>query len=145
MDKIQEAKKLFNETWDLLDMKERTADEDILMLHKAHTSCFLWRDADSPLNNARGQWQVSRVYSTLGFGEAALLHANKSLEICQTNNIGDFDLAFGYEAVARAYFIMGDTNKAAEYKELATAACDGVAKEEDKDYVLSEINNIGEI
>ena len=142
MDNLQEAKKLFNETWDLLDKKERTAAEDALMLHKAHTSCFLWREANSPVNDARGEWQVSRVYAVLGFGAAALLHGKISLDICLKNAIGGFDLVFGYESVARAYMVLGDAEQAAEFKKLAIAACDGVEKAEDKDYALSEINNI---
>ena len=142
MDAINEAKKLFNETWDLLDKKDRTDEDNITMLHKAHTSCFLWQSANNPTNNARGEWQVARVYSVVGFGEAALLHAMRSLEICKTNDIGGFDLAFGYEAVARAYAVCGNGDKCKEYKELAAKACDGIEKADDKAYALSEINGI---
>ena len=142
MDLINEAKKLFNETWDLLDKKDRDEADDISMLHKAHTSCFLWRSADNPLNNARGEWQVSRVYSNLGFGEPALLHAKYSLELCQKNGIGDFDLAFGYEAVARAYAVCGNHDMKEEYKKLALDACESIEKEGDKSYALGEINSI---
>lgn len=38
MDAMQETKRLFNETWDLLDKPDRKPADDILMLHKAHTS-----------------------------------------------------------------------------------------------------------
>jgi hypothetical protein len=143
MDAIQEAKKLFNETWDLLDKQDRTAEENALMLHKAHTSCFLWRSANNSVNNARGEWQVSRVYSVLGYGQPALLHAIRSLDICLENSIGDFDLAFGYEAVARAYSVTGDQEKMKEYKELAVSACDNISEDGDKSYALSEVNGIG--
>jgi hypothetical protein len=143
MDAIQEAKKLFNETWDLLDKQDRTAEENALMLHKAHTSCFLWRSANNPVNNARGEWQVSRVYSVLGYGQPALLHAIRSLDICLENSIGDFDLAFGYEAVARAYSVTGDQEKTKEYKGLAVSACDNISEDGDKSYALSEVNSIG--
>ena len=30
---------LFNETWELIDKKNRTEAETITMVHKAHTSC----------------------------------------------------------------------------------------------------------
>ena len=102
------AKTLFNETWDLIDKVPRTDEETITMLHKAHASCLLWREANSPLNNARGEWQVSRVYSILGEGRLALLHGKRSLALCLDNEIGDFDLAFGYEALARAYRALGE-------------------------------------
>ena len=142
MDIISEAKKLFNETWDLMDKKDRTAEDKAQMLHKAHASCFLWQSANSPVNNARGEWQVSRAYSLLGFGEPALLHGLLSLEICQKNGIGDFDLAFGYEAVARANAVCGNANEKAKYKDLAIKACEGIEKEGDRTYALGEVENI---
>ena len=142
IDFIEEAKKLFNETWDLLDKQERTTEDDAMMLHKAHTSCYLWKSANSPVNDARGEWQVSRVYRTLGYGKVALLHATRSLEICQKHGVGDFDLAFGYEAVARAHALCGDSAKANENKNFAIDACEHIEKDDDKAYALGEINNI---
>ena len=35
------AIQLFNETWDFIDKKDRTDEDNITMLHKAHTSCYL--------------------------------------------------------------------------------------------------------
>ena len=142
MDAIQEAKKLFNETWDLLDKQDRTDEDNAMMLHKAHASCYLWRSANNPVNDARGEWQVSRVYSTLGYGQPALLHGLRSLEICKKHNIGDFDLAFGYEAVARSYAVCGEGDKMSEYKNLGIEACDDITKDEDKSYALGELSNI---
>ena len=43
----------------------------------------------------------------LGQGQIALWHAKQSLKLCLENGFGDIDLAFGYEAVARAYSIFG--------------------------------------
>jgi len=42
VDVKQEAIKLFNETWDLMDLKERTPSQQVLILHWAHTTCYLW-------------------------------------------------------------------------------------------------------
>ena len=74
---IDLAIKLFNETWNLIDKTNRTDAETITMLHKAHTSCYLWREANQPINNARGKWQVSRVYSILDEGALALQHGKR--------------------------------------------------------------------
>ena len=131
------AIQLFNETWDLIGKKDRTDEDNITMLHKAHTSCYLWREAMNPVNNARGEWQVSRVYSILGEGRLALLHGRDSLSLCLNNQIGGFDLAFGYEAVARAYRTLGDTAYQEEYKQLGLSACAAIANPEDRDYTLS--------
>jgi hypothetical protein len=142
LDEVAEAKRLFNETWELMDLKERTAELDALMLHKAHASAYLWSLAGSPVNNARGEWQVSRVYSTLKMAAPALLHGRRSLEICVSHGIGDFDLAFGYEAVARAHAMMGEKDQAGEYKRLALAACENITEDEDRRYAVGEINGI---
>ena len=139
---IDLAKTLFNETWDLIDKKNRTEAETITMLHKAHASCFLWREANSPLNNARGEWQVSRVYSLLGEGRLALLHGAYSLALCLEHEIGDFDLAFGYEAVARAYKVLGDEALKEEHKQLGLAACETIADNDDRDYTLGNFADL---
>ncbi len=139
---IDLAIKLFNETWDLIDKTNRTDAETITMLHKAHTSCYLWREANKPLNNARGEWQVSRVYSILGEGRLALLHGAYSLELCLENGIGDFDLAFGYEAVARAYKALGNAALQEKNKRLGLAACDAIADNDDRDYTIGNFADL---
>lgn len=141
-DHIALAKELFNEAWDLMDKAGRSAEDDIAMLHKAHTSCYLWREAGSPVNNARGEWQVSRVYSMLNMGAPALLHGKYSLALCLENGIGGFDLAFGHEAAARAYRVLGDMEKAARHKALGLAACDGIGDEGDREYTKSNFNDL---
>lgn len=141
-DQLKLAISLFNETWALIDQKDRTDEETITMLHKAHTSCYLWREANNPVNNARGEWQVSHVYSLLREGRLALLHGKYSLDLCLNNGIGDFDLAFGYEAVARAYRVLGEDSLANEHKRLGLAASDAIADNEDRDYTLSSFSDL---
>lgn len=136
------AKSLFNETWELMDKKDRSDMETVAMLHKAHTSCFLWREAQSPVNNARGEWQVSRVYSLLGEGRLALLHGSASLSLCLDNGVGGFDLAFGYEAVARAYKMLGEEQQKTHYKRLGLAACKAIASAEDRAYAVSSFSDL---
>jgi len=136
------AKALFNETWNLIDKTNRSEAETITMLHKAHASCYLWREADSPVNNARGEWQVSRVYSLLGEGQLALLHGVCSLALCQNHQIGDFDLAFGYEAVARAHKTLGNLAPQKEHKQLGLVACQAIADNDDRDYTVSNFADL---
>ena len=95
------AASLFNHVWDLMEKKNRTIEENDRMIHAAHASRYHWANGE-PVNLARGEWQVSRVYSIQGRSEPALYHARRSLQICKDNRIGDFDLAFAYEAIARA-------------------------------------------
>jgi hypothetical protein len=133
---------LFNQTWDLLDKPDRTADEDFLMIHKAHASLFHWLQVGTALHEARGQWQVSRVYSVLKWHQPALAHGERCLQICLKNNLGDFDLAFGYEAVARAHSLAGKMEEARKSIELGRAAASAVENPEDQDYVRKELDGI---
>ncbi|MBM7560207.1 hypothetical protein [Marinitoga litoralis] len=137
------AVELFNSTWDLIDKKERTQEDIDNMIHMAHASRYHWGQIGEPINLVRGEWQISRVYSILKMGESALYHANRSLELCVENNIGDFDLAFAYEAIARAYKVLGNEEKKIEYIQKALEAANNIKNEDDKKYTISEINNIG--
>jgi len=133
---------LFNFTWDLMDQGDRTADEDELMVHAAHASAFHWRQVGTPLNFARSSWQVSRVYALLGLSESALYHAQRSLDICLAEGIGDFDLAFAFEAVARANAVAGNEEQAREYMVKARAAGELIEKKGDREYFLAELETI---
>jgi len=133
---------LFNKVWGLIDNNNRSEEDTELMINAAHASLYHWMQVGEPVNFARGEWQVSRVYCLAGRSEPALHHAANSLRICLQNNIGDFDLAFAYEALARAYALAGNKQKTTENVALALTASGGIKKKEDKDYFLSELNTI---
>lgn len=132
----------FNGTWNLLDQADRTPQEDQRMIHMAHASRFHWGEIGTPLEFARGDWQLSRVYAVLGRAEAAMLYALSSLNHCLENNIGDFDLAFAYEALARACALLGDHERFAHYLDQATQAAEQIAAEGDRTYFLNELKTI---
>jgi hypothetical protein len=123
--------RLFNATWDLIGSR---ADDD-RMLHMAHASRFHWGEAPEckPENLARGEWLVSRVYSMLGRGEPAIWHARRCLDHCDQNGIGDWDLAYAYEALARAHAVAGNA-EAADWKAKAREAAEGIADPEDREH-----------
>jgi len=132
----------FNLTWNLLDKKDRTVEEIDEMIHTAHASRFHWGEIGTPLEFERGEWQISRVYSVLKRSEPALYHAKRCLEICRKNNIGDFDIAFAYEAMARAYAVASDKTGCDKHLQLAKEAGEMIKKKEDKDYFSSELKTI---
>jgi hypothetical protein len=133
---------LFNLTWSLLDKKNRTREEDDKMVHAAHASRYHWGEIGTPLEFERGEWQISRVYSVLNRSEPALFHAKRCLEICKENNIKDFDIAFAYEAMARAHASAGEKTECEKHLQLAKEAADQIKKKEDKDYFLGELKTI---
>jgi hypothetical protein len=105
---------LFNHTWTLMRLPERTPDQDDELIHAAHASRHHWAEVGTTANLARGEWQISRVYATLGHGEPALYHASRSLAYCESDPdaLEDWDLPYAYEALARAHLVAGETDEA---------------------------------
>jgi hypothetical protein len=123
---------LFNGTWELIESRE----DDDRLLHMAHASGFAWGEAPEcgPENIARGEWLVSRVYCILGRGEPALFHAGRCLAACEAGGLGDWDLAYAYEAMARSSAVAGDAEAAASWRDRARAAGDAIADPEDREH-----------
>jgi DNA-binding transcriptional MerR regulator len=138
------AAQLFNETWRLMEKEGRTRQDDDRMIHTAHASRYHWGQVPTatPANLARGEWQISRVYTVLGRAEPALHHARRVLDLCQDHSIGDWDLAFAYEALARAHAIAGNTRQAREYTDQALAAAEDIAEDAERDMVLADLETI---
>lgn len=138
------AAQLFNETWRLMELQERTREDDDRMIHMAHASRYHWGQVPgvAPAHLARGEWQVSRVYTVLGRPEPALHHARRVLDLCQENGIGDWDLGFAYEAVARAYAVAGDAGQAREFTDRALAAAQDIAEAHERELLLADLETI---
>jgi hypothetical protein len=132
---------LYNETWSLIESR---ADDD-RMLHMAHASRFHWGEAPEckPENLARGEWLVSRVYTLLGRGEPAIWHASRCLDHCEQNGIGDWDLAYACEALARAHAVAGNA-EAADWKAKAHAAGDEIADPDDREHFEEDFATLPE-
>ena len=120
-------------TWSLLGKEDRTEEEDQVMIHAAHASYYHWRPVATPENFTRAEWLISRVYAVVNRPEAALYHSRRALQICLEHSIGDFDLAYANEAMARALACNGEVEQAREYytkaKELGNAINDAEAKQ----------------
>ncbi|HYK30337.1 MAG TPA: helix-turn-helix domain-containing protein [Streptosporangiaceae bacterium] len=138
----QIAAACFNRVWTLLEKETRTESEDAQMIHAAHASTYHWMQIGEPVRRARGEWQCSRVYCVLGHPEAAMFHARKVLEICQREGIGDFDLAFAYEGLARASAVAGDTDEARRWAEMARSAATDIAEEFDRELLLGDLDTL---
>ena len=136
------AAELFNRVWELLDKVDRSVADDDEMVHAAHASCLHWLHIGTPVNAARGEWQCSRVYAVLGRAEPALHHARRCVAICEEHGIGDFDIAFAYEAMARAHAVAGDTDEARRWVEQGRAACPAIADDDDRQLVLSDLETV---
>ncbi|MEO8888034.1 MAG: hypothetical protein ABI301_01580 [Jatrophihabitantaceae bacterium] len=125
-----------------MEREDRTPEDDDRMLNAAHASRYHWGEVGAPANLARGDWQVSRVYALLGRPEPCIYHAQRVLDVCQRHGIGDWDLGFAYEALARAQAVAGDAAAARAYTEQALAVAQDIAEDEDRELLLGDLETI---
>jgi hypothetical protein len=133
------GKELFNYVWTLLEKDDRTERETDRMIDAAHASRFFWEEVGEPAHHVRGEWQISRSYAAAGRAEPALFHARRCLELCEAHGIGDFDIAYAYEALARAHALAGDDEAAGRFRDEAYQAAEQVADEEDRELLISDL------
>lgn len=135
---------LYNDTWKLLEKQNRTRADDDEMLNATHASAYHWSRAvgAGTWNAARSQWQISRVNAVLGLGDAAVYHAERCLEHCTQNGIGDWDLASAYEALARANRVAGNDAEYRRNLELGREALAQIADEEDREHIAEDLDEL---
>jgi hypothetical protein len=135
---------LFNHAWSLMRLPERTPEQDDELIHAAHASRHHWAEVGTAANLARGEWQVSRVYATLGRAEAALFHAKRCLAYCESDPdaLEDWDLPYAYEALARAHAVAGEADEAEQFAARARELGARVADEEDRDQLLADLKTL---
>jgi len=124
-----------------LDAKKRSPEEEMKMLLLAHTSRYHWELVGSPANKAVGDWQLSRVYASIGDGDLAIRFAVSALASCRRHHLSEFTPS-AFEGVARAYAVARDSVKAERYlararEELGKAELDN----EDRKIYLAQIRD----
>lgn len=128
--------------WQLLEKKERSESENELMIHAAHASCYHWLQVGTELHHQRAQWLLSHVYCELGIAVAALRHAVRCMDLTKENSslMQDFDHAYAFEALARAYAAGGQHEDAQFFLKKAEEAGLKIQDEEDRNIFLSDFN-----
>ena len=134
------AADLFNDAWGLLNAANRSPEEDALLIHTAHASLYHWTQTGTMVHQIRGEWQVSRAYAEIGRAEPALWHATRALRLAKAASIVDSDLAFCFEALARAHAIAGDQARARSYVIRARAV--RIDHEQDRAVVEANLSTV---
>ena len=135
------GKGLYNTTWDLLELEDRTPAQDDELLERAYASAYHWRQVGHAGNAARAQWILSRAYAVLGRGEPALHHARRCVAVLEAGGTGieAWDLAAAAEAMARSLAISGDLASAAEWKARAEEATKAIVGERDRKIIEGDL------
>lgn len=136
---------LFNKTWTLMEQEARTPEEDDALIHCAHASAYHWLQVGTAANRARSEWQCSRMYTVLGRPEPALRHAQRCLEICESEPgaLEDWDLPFAYEALARAYALAADPGEMSRCLEQARSLGTAIVDDDDRALLEADLATIG--
>ena len=141
------GKELYNHTWALIEMTDRTPELVDELLASAHASAYHWSKSGGTLANAaRSQWQIARVYSTLRRGEPALWHAQRCVELAEAAGragvADDWDMAAALETLARAQLVAGDEATAAATRDRARAALADIADPEDRQLIEQDLDSL---
>ena len=123
-----------NSTWEILGKPvDHISPEDAEeMTRRAYAAAYHWQRAEgsTPANSARADWLLSRVWVVRGDGAQALNYARRCMATCEASSLADFDLAYAYEALARAHACLGQAPQAKQYRDKATQV--PIADSEDK-------------
>jgi hypothetical protein len=136
------AKKFNGKTWELLDKKEHTREENELLLDYAHASLAHWRAAGTGVHYQRGVWMLARVNTVLGNTQMAIQYAQRCLDLTEQykDQLADFDFAFAYECMARVNALAGNQAEARKYIAMADKAGAVIQDEEDRQVFYEDFN-----
>ena len=120
--------------WTLLEKKDRTSLEDDELLYAAYASCYYWLKAGTGVNQQRGEYLIAKAYMSLNSANQALYYAKRCLALTEKykEEMKDFDIAFAYECLARAYAMNKNKEDGLKYYQLATKAGQKIVDAEDK-------------
>jgi hypothetical protein len=138
------APQAFNHTWELLDLDMRTPDEDEDMLSSTFTQRFHWYHVGDARKRAIADWQVSRVAVVLGYAELAQRFGERSLMVCEENDLDAFVRGFAHEAIARAAAEVDDVDTFTEHLEMAKALLPAIEDSEDRDLLAADLAEMSE-
>jgi hypothetical protein len=136
------AVELFNRSWDLLELGERSEDDDAEMLAAAFGSAWHWRQVGTAENLALGDHQISKVASHVGEPQLALHYARRALEAIEIGRFGNWQVAAAYEGMARASAAAGDTAGRDYWVQRCTVALGAVPDAADRTVVAQQLLNL---
>jgi hypothetical protein len=115
---------LFNEVWRLMETRE----DDDRMLHATQAMAYHWGEAPEclPENRAGGVAGLAGLLRARP-GRAGGAARAAMLEWCESAGLRDWDLAYAYEALARAHAVAGSP-EAADWKAKAREVGDAIAR-----------------
>ncbi len=136
------AGQLFNRTWELIELADRTAEQDRMMLVTACAAYLHWDAIGTEENRAIADWQIAHVASLLGYGDLALAHATSALRRVNEAKLPGWLHASALEGMARAHAAAGNRAERDAYLHRATEATAQIADTTERDLISSQIATV---
>lgn len=134
------APRAFNHTWDLLDLDERTREQEEEMLAATFAQRHHWYQVGDGRNRAIADWQVARVLTVLGYADMAQRFAELSLETGRAGGLDPFVIGFAHEAIARAAASVDDIATFEEHLAAAREQLALIEDERDRDVLRADLD-----
>jgi hypothetical protein len=134
----------FNSTWKLIELPDRTPDQDHAMLTLAFASRQHWIEAGSGIKNRLiADWQVSHVASLIGMPDVSLSFARTAVELSETvDDIPIWCKASAHEGLARASAVSGDLEGYRREVEIASRLLEQEEDAEDREHIQHQLDSI---
>ena len=134
------AAQCFNQAWDLIEKKDRTPEDERLMVALNQASIFHWlrRDDCNEQHLSVGYWQASRIQAILGNAPEALRYAKVCLDYSVA--LAPFFLGYAHEALARAHKLAATPGAAQEHLDTALELAARVREKEDRELLLADLH-----
>ncbi len=140
------ASKLSEQAFNLLYNKDQRSNrEDELMIHSAHGACLHYDEIGNPLDWARSEWLLTRVYIAVNRPVPAVFYGQRCIALCKERNLGPFPTAYAYEALARAAVMIKDSKSYEELIKDAREFGEKIEEEKDREMFFNELKTIPEI
>jgi len=132
----------FNEAWKLIDMDERSEEQNLSMIDLVHASIWHWRQRKdcTSANLSIGYWQASRAYALIGEAKLARYYGEKSLELTGEGDL--INRAFAHEAIARAEMVAGNKEAMGRHLDQAKQLAGTITDAEDRAWVVQNLETV---
>jgi hypothetical protein len=137
-----EAARLFNECWILLELNDRTADNDAALLTNAFASRHHWHEVGALEQWIIADWMVARAAAAVGDGDLAVRFAHRAYDTAQDPDIEDWLVASTAEGLARSYAATGDAASRDEWFARATELAARIGDDESRAIITGQLASV---
>ena len=134
----------YNHTWTLLDLDERTREQEEQMLASTFAQRYHWYQVGTPRNWAIADWQVSRVAALLGYSDMARRFGERALTVCRDNGLDAFVTGFAHEAIARAAAYVDDVETFTRQLGMAKELLSEIEDSKEQDLLAADLAEMSE-